>query len=108
MYIYSNLKYIRQKMGMSQNQFAKYIGVNVSSVSRWETNINGITIDTAYMIADKLEIPLSDLISKDLKVVDKIELEGGITLENVIMEKSKNLSEDDKKKILDIIEIYNK
>lgn len=47
MSIYKNLKEIRLYLGLSQNQFVKKLGVNVSNVSRWENKNNGMSLDMA-------------------------------------------------------------
>lgn len=72
-YIYSNLKFIREKLKLSQNMFAEMLEINVSNISRWENNINGMSLETAYLISKKLKIPLPDLIGKDLRKEDNTE-----------------------------------
>lgn len=66
-YIYDNLKYIREQLNLSKNMFAKMLCLNVSNISRWENKKNGMDLDTANIISKKLKIPLSKLIEKDLK-----------------------------------------
>lgn len=66
LYIYNNLKYIRKEMKLSQNSFAEKLNLNVSNISRWENAKNGMSLDTAYEISKKINIPLPELIGKDL------------------------------------------
>lgn len=67
LYIYNNLKYIREKLKLSKNAFAEKLNINVSNISRWENAKNGMSLDTAYTISEKLGLPLPDLIGKDLR-----------------------------------------
>lgn len=66
LYIYDNLKYIRQQLKLSQNAFAEKLNTNVSNISRWENKKNGMSLDTAYTISEKIKIPLPILIGNDL------------------------------------------
>lgn len=66
--IYKNLKEIRLYLGLSQNQFAKKLGVNVSNISRWENKKNGMSMEMAYSISDKLNIPIEKIVSKDFTI----------------------------------------
>ncbi|HIQ91046.1 MAG TPA: helix-turn-helix domain-containing protein [Candidatus Coprosoma intestinipullorum] len=66
LYIYNNLKYIRKQLKLSQNAFAEKLNINVSNISRWENSKNGMSLDTAYNISEKLGVSLPDLVGKDL------------------------------------------
>ncbi len=66
LYIYNNLKYLREQLKLSQNSLAKKFDINVSNISRWENNKNGMGLETANIIAEKLGIPLANIIEKDL------------------------------------------
>lgn len=67
LYIYNNLKYIRNQLKLSQNMFADKLGLNVSNISRWESKKNGMSLETADIISKKLNIPLPDLIGTDFE-----------------------------------------
>lgn len=108
LYIYDNLKYIREKQKLSLNSFASKLNTNVSNVSRWENNKNGMSLDTANEISKKLNIPLEDLIAKDLRIEENVKLDDTHKLDYLVLEKTKELSDEDKKKIIDIIDIYKK
>lgn len=64
-YIYSNLKYLREQLKLSQNMFSQLLGINVSNICRWENKKNGMNLDMANIISEKLNIPLPILIEKD-------------------------------------------
>lgn len=65
LYIYSNLKYLREQLKLSQNMFSQMLGINVSNICRWENKKNGMSLDMANIISEKLNIPLPILIGKD-------------------------------------------
>ena len=98
----TNLKYLREKKGLSQNKLAEKIGVNQTTIARWEDDNRIPTIDNAIDVAEALNVPLPDLLGKDLTQADEDidfdELE-------ILFDKSKKiLTEDDKEIIRLIIE----
>lgn len=104
MYIYSNLKYIREKLKMSKNAFAEKLDINVSNISRWENKKNGMSLDTALDISEKLHIPLPDLIGNDLRLEENVILDENHKLDVMIQDKSKELTEEGKKALINIID----
>lgn len=63
----TNLKYLREQKGLSQNKLGTMIGVNQTTIARWEDDNRIPTIDNAVDVAKALDIPLIDLLSKDLR-----------------------------------------
>ena len=59
------IAYYRKMRGMTQEQFAEAIGRSVSFVSQIEANngsaVKGVSMETLFLISDKLGIPLSRL-----------------------------------------------
>ena len=59
------IAYYRKLRGMTQEQFAEAIGRSVSFVSQIEANnssvVKGISMETLFLISDKLNVPLSKL-----------------------------------------------
>ena len=53
----------RLNMHMSQKEFAEYLGVSQSMVSRWESETYNFTLRTICEILDKLDIKVSLLFS---------------------------------------------
>ena len=70
-FFYSNLKYLRKYTGMSQQEIADKIGIDRSSISRWENGDMGATIDKAIDIAQLFDIPISKFLYKDLSLNNK-------------------------------------
>lgn len=67
-YFSSNLKFLREQKKLSQNKLGKIIGVNQTTIARWEDDNRVPTIDNAIDVAKALNIPLPDLLGKDLRI----------------------------------------
>lgn len=101
-FLNKNIKHIRMSKGLSQQNLADKIGIDRSTISRIENNEIETTIDNAIKISEVLNIPLSDLLNKDLTIekdnssFDELE---------VLFDKHKDiLTQDDKEYIKFIIE----
>lgn len=66
-YFSTNLKHLREQKGLSQNKLGNMIGVNQTTIARWEDDNRVPTIDNAIDVANALNIPLPDLLGKDLR-----------------------------------------
>ncbi len=66
-YFASNLKYLREKQGLSQNKLAEKVGVNQTTIARWETEEIKPSIDNVEQIASALNVSLPDLLITNLK-----------------------------------------
>lgn len=64
----TNLKFIREQKGLSKNKLANMVGVNQSTISRWENNEMGTTIDNAIDVSEVLNIPLLELLGMDFRL----------------------------------------
>ena len=60
------IAYYRKLRGLTQEQFAESIGRSVSFVSQIEANnsavVKGISMETLFLISDRLEVSLSKLL----------------------------------------------
>ena len=74
-YFSTNLKFLREKKGLSQNKLGSLIGVNQTTIARWEDDNRVPTIDNAIDVANTLDIPLSDLLGTDLRFDNAIPIE---------------------------------
>ena len=61
-----NLRYLRENKGISKSELSKRINVNQSTISRWENEEMGVTVDNAYDVANYFNISMADLVGKDL------------------------------------------
>lgn len=98
-YFSSNLEYLRKQKGMSQNKLGELIGVNQTTVARWEKQEMAPSIDNVEEVANVLNVKLPDMLVKDLRINNQFsELE-------ILFDKHKDiLTEDDKEYIKFIIE----
>ena len=98
-YFSSNLEYLRKQRGMSQNKLGELIGVNQTTIARWEKQEMAPSIDNVEEVANVLNVKLPDMLTKDLRITNSFsELE-------LLFDKNKDiLTEDDKEYIKFIIE----
>lgn len=61
-----NLKYLREKRNLSKNKLSELIGVNQTTIGRWESKEITPSIDNAESVAKIFNISISDLLTKDL------------------------------------------
>ena len=66
-YISSNIKYLRIKKGITQIELANVVNKSRVSISQWESNFRGITIEDLTKISNYFNILIDDLIYKDLR-----------------------------------------
>ena len=98
-YFSSNLEYLRKQKGMSQNKLGELIGVNQTTVARWEKQEMAPSIDNVEEVANVLNVKLPDMLVKDLRINNPFnELE-------LLFDKNKDiLTKDDMEYIKFIIE----
>lgn len=98
-YFSSNLEYLRKQKGMSQNKLGELVGVNQTTVARWEKQEMAPSIDNVEEVANVLNVKLPDMLVKDLRINNPFdELE-------ILFDKHKDiLTDDDKEYIKFIIE----
>lgn len=65
-FLNKNIKHLRNCKGISQQDLADKVGIDRSTISRIENNEIETTIDNALKISDVLEVPIADLLNKDL------------------------------------------
>lgn len=106
-YFSTNLKYLREKRNLSQNRLASMIGVNQTTIARWEDDNRTPNLDNAIDVSKILNIPLPDLIGKDLKfnnVNNHPNEENNENYKQLLKNKGlidENITEEDAKKLID-------
>ena len=99
-YFSKNLEFLRKSKNISRSELASKINVNQSTISRWENEEMGATVDKACDIAKFFNVSLADLIGKNLTKENNVFDET-----RVLFTKYKDiLSESDKNIIKTIIE----
>lgn len=64
----TNLNVLREKKGLSQNKLAAMVGVNQTTIARWEANSSSPSIDNVVIISKTLNVPLLELLEIDLRL----------------------------------------
>lgn len=106
-YFSINLKYLREKRNLSQNKLADMIGVNQTTIARWEDDNRTPNLDNAIDVSKILNIPLPDLIGRDLRLSDTNNPpneENNRNYKQVLKDKGlvdENITEEDAKKLID-------
>lgn len=61
-----NLKFLREKKGISKNKLGEMVGVNQTTIGRWESEEITPSIDNVEEVARVLQVDLPDILIKDL------------------------------------------
>jgi len=67
---YQNIKLIREKIGLSQEEVAKYLGIKRELISYYETGSRPVPLEILERLADFYGIDLADLISDNKEVLN--------------------------------------
>ena len=62
----ANLRYWRQKRGMTQEQLAQAVGIIQNTIARYESGVNEPLLSKAVQLADALSISVDALVSTDV------------------------------------------
>ena len=102
-YFNKNLKYIREKRGISQQELADKIGSDRSTISRWENNDMDATVEKALQIAKALNVPYPEFLGSDMT-------EENVKFEKcaILYDKLKELSDEDISLIENIVDTRRK
>lgn len=104
-YFSKNLKYLRKENNISRSELANKLKINQSTISRWENDNMGATIDNAYDVSQFFNVSIADLIGKDLSTIQKqSEVKNSfkkILVENGFLSKDENITEEEAKKLID-------
>lgn len=66
MNIGNNIKQLRQRLNLTQEQIAFKLGVSYQAVSKWENNVNTPDISLLPEIADLFGVSIDSLLRKTL------------------------------------------
>ena len=117
-YFSTNLKYIREQKKLSKNKLGELVGVNQTTISRWENNIITPSIDNVIDVLNALNIPITELgtfLGKDLKlnnintppVEKKHEEYKKLLKEKGLMDNEENIDEEKLNKLLKITDMID-
>lgn len=98
-YLSSNIRFLRQKNGITQDDLSKIINKSRVLISQWESDDREITTEDIVKLSDYFNVPMDALVGKDLRLAssdDELEL---------LFDKHKDiLTDSDKTLIKTIIE----
>lgn len=100
-YFNTNLKFIREQKGLSQNKLANIVGVNQTTIARWESQEIIPSIGNVEDVSKALNISLPDMLAKDLRIKNTDEEIQTIKFGDMTVTLSKNSKITDK----DILEM---
>lgn len=106
-YFQRNLKYLREKKGLSKNKLGELTGVNQTTIGRWENGEISPTIDNVIDLMNALNIPLDELgtfLGKNLENGEKIMTSSDEDFKKILRNKGiddNNITEEDAKKLID-------
>lgn len=93
----TNIRYLRLINNESQEDLSKVINKGYTSIGNYEKGIRNPDYMDLYLIAKHYNISVDDLIKKDLRFETDVKLDESHKLDLIVLEKTKELSEDDKK-----------
>ena len=67
MYLAQNLRYLREKKGLSQRECAEIFGLSGSAIAMWEQDQRKPDIEMIVRLAEYFDVSLDELVLKDLK-----------------------------------------
>ncbi len=94
-----NLIYLRNLKKISRSELADKINVNQSTISRWENEDMGVTVENAYDIANFFNISIADLTGKDLTIEQNQEFDEL----GILFSKNKDILTDEDKEYMKFI-----
>lgn len=106
-FLSSNIKYLRNIVGKTQEEIAKICNKKNTAVSNWEKGIREPDAVDLTILANIFNVSVDDLMLKDLRF-DNSYTENKTKTLNILYDKLKDLPEDKQKMILNVTEAVMK
>lgn len=105
-----NVKYLREKKGISQTKLSKDLNIDPSTLAKWENGSRQITLEWAINLANYFNINVGDFISKNLitntSSLPKTDDEYKQILKNKgLMDENENIDEESLNKLIKIADM---
>jgi len=72
MFIGSNIRYLRKKLGLSQEDLAARLGYkSFTTIQKWESGGSTPPLKTCVVMCELFDVELDDIVRKDLSAVKK-------------------------------------
>ncbi len=107
-----NLKYLREKKGISQTKLAKDLKIDTSTIAKWENNTRQITLEWAIKLANYFNIDVGTFISVNQinntsSKINNDEEYKKILKEKGLMDDNNYINEENLNKLLKIAEMID-
>jgi len=97
-YFSTNLKYLRNKFNLTQNELANKMDKDYSTIGKWELGLRNPIMEDIMKLSDIFNINVQDLVSKDLRFNNKSNDEF-----EILFDKYKDILTDDDKEYIKFI-----
>lgn len=97
-YLADNIKYLRKKLGLSQEKLAELLGLNRGNIASYEKGSAEPRIENLLKMMEVFKVEVSDLVEKDLAGLEKLDQEISSIKENTLY--SENLVKWEKGRLL--------
>ena len=67
-FLSTNIKFLRQRNNLTQEDMGKIVGKSRVLVSQWESDEREITTEDIIKLSDYFNIPMDSLVGKDLRI----------------------------------------
>lgn len=114
-----NVKYLREKNNIQQSKLAKDLGIDQSTLAKWENNTRQITLDWAIKLANYFDISIGDFISVNqmnpekslsdnyINSKDSTDYYKNVLKEKGLMDENENIDEESLNKLIKIADILD-
>jgi len=99
-FLSTNIKYLRQKKGLTQEDLAKIVGKSRVLVSQWESDERDITTEDIIKLSEYFCVSMDALVGKDLRIKEK---ENIISKTEILFNKTKDILSDDDRATIEFI-----
>lgn len=107
-----NVKYLREKKGISQTKLAKDLNIDTSTLAKWENNTRQITLEWAIKLANYFDMDVGNFISVNQinntsSRINNDEEYKKILREKGLMDENENINEESLNKLLKIADMID-
>lgn len=107
-----NVKYLREKKGISQTKLAKDLNIDTSTLAKWENNTRQITLEWAIKLANYFDMDVGNFISVNQinntsSKANNDETYKRILREKGLMDDNENIDEESLNKLLKIADMID-
>ena len=107
-----NVKYLREKKGISQTKLAKDLNIDTSTLAKWENNTRQITLEWAIKLANYFDMDVGNFISVNQinntsSRINNNEEYKRILREKGLMDENENIDEEGLNKLLKIADMID-